>query len=495
MKKALQILPLFLVTIPAFIIIHIEQQLHNIINYGLVKYEIIKLLIVPPVVVGILFPIVKTFRKACIYAVPFLLVFYFFGIVKDVLHTRNPHAFWSSYSFLLLVTATFLFVLVHFTRKSNSDFRKGYFFINTLFIVFIAIDLVIILTRPITSKNQHEMDGLQPTGNNFCDTCARPDIYYIVFDAYTSSETLRSEFRYDNSSVETYLRSKNFFIAKQSRSNYNLTPFSIASTLNGAYLSDLDVNQDFYINEYLPGIPRVFHNSLVSLLRTKGYEIYNHSIFDFKKSPSTLPPFDLWKTKDLFKRHNLFAKLNADIGWHLARFFSFTNNETIDYASRRDSQLEIVIESIAKTTVTQTRKPKFVYGHLMIPHHPYTFDSSGNKIPQTASDRTIEQAKLAYVNQLVYSNRVLKNLVEKIMENIKRPTVIVLQGDHGFRFKAAEKKHLEFANLNAYYFSNNDYRSLYDSISNVNTFRVVLNSYFHTNYPKLVDTSYFLQYK
>ena len=109
---------------------------------------------------------------------------------------------------------------------------------------------------------------------------------------------------------------------------------------------------------------------------------------------------------------------------------------------------------------------------------------------------TDEEKKRAYVSQVAYVNKVIKKLVDSIFENAKNKVVVILQGDHGARFAGQEnKKHLEFANLNAMYFYNKDYRLLHDSLSNVNTFRVVFNTFFDKKYPLLKDTSFFLQYK
>jgi hypothetical protein len=70
--------------------------------------------------------------------------------------------------------------------------------------------------------------------------------------------------------------------------------------------------------------------------------------------------------------------------------------------------------------------------------------------------------------------------------------VIILEGDHGYRFYEKKDRLKEFRNLNAYYFSDRDYRSLSDSISPVNTFRVVLNKYFCNSLPLLKDSSIYL---
>lgn len=52
--------------------------------------------------------------------------------------------------------------------------------------------------------------------------------------------------------------------------------------------------------------------------------------------------------------------------------------------------------------------------------------------------------------------------------------------------------------LNAYYIPNNVNLFLYETITPVNTFRIILNNYFGQNLPLLEDKSYFvptLEYK
>ena len=50
------------------------------------------------------------------------------------------------------------------------------------------------------------------------------------------------------------------------------------------------------------------------------------------------------------------------------------------------------------------------------------------------------------------------------------------------------------ANLAAYYLPDSGAASLYPSMSSVNTFRVVFNTYFGTDLPLLPDTSYSSSY-
>jgi len=60
----------------------------------------------------------------------------------------------------------------------------------------------------------------------------KPDIYYIILDAYPSEETLLEYRGYDNSEFLNYLESSGFYVASNSFSNYRNTFHSLASSLN-----------------------------------------------------------------------------------------------------------------------------------------------------------------------------------------------------------------------------------------------------------------------
>jgi hypothetical protein len=77
-----------------------------------------------------------------------------------------------------------------------------------------------------------------------------------------------------------------------------------------------------------------------------------------------------------------------------------------------------------------------------------------------------------------------------IIEKSSTPPVIILQGDHG---PAQLEKENRMGILNAYYFSTKQ-DALYSTITPVNTFRVVFNTFFGTDLEMLPDTSYYSKY-
>jgi len=92
----------------------------------------------------------------------------------------------------------------------------------------------------------------------------------------------------------------------------------------------------------------------------------------------------------------------------------------------------------------------------------------------------------------MYSNEIIKKIIRTV-SNFKNKKVVIIEGDHGFRnYEPGVPEEKVFMNLNTYYFSDGDYKTLYNNISPVNSFRVVLNKYFCQSLPLLKDSSVFL---
>jgi hypothetical protein len=143
---------------------------------------------------------------------------------------------------------------------------------------------------------------------------------------------------------------------------------------------------------------------------------------------------------------------------------------------------------------------KFVFVHILAPHNPFVFGADGqlvvrntpftlNHDPET--ENPAEYA-LGYTNQLTYINQRTIEMVESILSNASTPPIIILQGDHGPMLQATSAS-ARMKNLTAVYMppgvSNN--RQIYDSITPVNVFRVILDEVFNGKLGLVEDTSYF----
>ena len=308
---------------------------------------------------------------------------------------------------------------------------------------------------------------------------------------------LKQDFNFSNVATENSLKQKGFHIIPGSRSNYNMTVFSVASVFNLDYLPEMDTSRTLYLRDLLPATKKVYNNSLIPLLKKENYQVFNHSIFNIRNCPPITPVFDIWDVRGLYRQYNFFFKAFYDMSYHLPtrlRYF-FNEDEVVILGRERDRLDSAIMQSIIATSAFATDRPKFVYAHFSKPHAPYTFDSTGKSLPPYPVWGTHIQWKDHYVQQIAYMNKEIEKMVDAILANAKRETVIILQGDHGFRFFNEEHNAKEFPNFNAVYFSNRDYSLFNDSTTNVNTFRIVCNAFLQKKYPLLENRTYFLRFK
>ena len=138
--------------------------------------------------------------------------------------------------------------------------------------------------------------------------------------------------------------------------------------------------------------------------------------------------------------------------------------------------------------------PVFVYVHFFIPHEPFYFDAQGKSMPDEYAFG--ERTPGKYLEQLKYVNKLIEDITDVLVMKNRHEAVIILQGDHGYRYltdQYGERIYDEATCiLNAYYFPDGDYSMLYDSITPVNTFRIIFNKYLGARLPLLPDTSFHL---
>jgi hypothetical protein len=119
----------------------------------------------------------------------------------------------------------------------------------------------------------------------------------------------------------------------------------------------------------------------------------------------------------------------------------------------------------------------------VIPHPPYIYSSTGALVPDATN---YSQVIAGYRNAVIFIDTEMLEVVDKIIANSTTPPIIVIQGDHGPFTYNTPLQHMSI--LNVYYLPGAK-NSLYSSISPVNTFRVIFNSYFGMQFPLLKDVS------
>jgi hypothetical protein len=133
--------------------------------------------------------------------------------------------------------------------------------------------------------------------------------------------------------------------------------------------------------------------------------------------------------------------------------------------------------------------PKLVFAHLVIPHPPYVFGPNGEYIDIRPYDTvnnlyTDEDHRRGYTAAVEYIDKRMLEILPKLIHSSKTPPIIVLAGDHGFGEYDTVTQNLEA------FYTPDAPSHFYASITPVNIFRVLFDSYFNGNFDPLPDVSY-----
>ena len=443
-----------------------------------------------------------------------ILVLFFFSWrvlieTSEKLNSKNIlglESFWDKILIIILSVLIILLIIKLIRTKKSLD--KLTSILNVIALILIVIQIgkggMVIYKRPTLQRIDQQTQIL------ITDKIQTPNIYYIITDAYARSDVLKTVFDYDNSAFITELRNMGFYVADSSHSNYAQTLLSLTSTLNLDFIDKLAFFS-FY-SEDRSGLINLFQNNvLIKTLKQCGYKI-----IDFK-SGYDVAQFD--EVDIHYEPGNNLSEFNSTLISYtpLTKIFNLSNSDdtTSNSAFQYDQARERILYTLDKLpTLSNIEEPCFIMAHIITPHPPFLWDEKGN---ETNPDRmyqlsdgthfirdggTLEEYMNGYKNQIQYiSQLLLKTIKEILAVNKDNPPVIILQADHGpgsrLDWRKCENSDLRerFSILNAYYLPDADTSVLYPSITPINTYRIILNEYFKTEYPLLEDRSFYSCWK
>ena len=325
-----------------------------------------------------------------------------------------------------------------------------------------------------------------------------PDIYYIIADAYSRDDYLLSNYGHDNSDFLEALEELGFYVARCSQSNYSQTSLSLTSSMNLNYLEDL--SDEFRPgNYYTHGLDAlIWGNRVQQELRALGY-----SVVAFETGFFWTQLEDAEHYYEVPKRGTLASILSVsginefealliqNTGFRLltdaASATGVLSQALPSFGSIYRERTLYVLGQLEAEQVPALRGPKFVFVHLIAPHFPYIFDREG----EFFNVETEPSDKEPYINQLIYLNGRLEQIIRDILKTAATPPIIVLQADHGNQFGDGERT----AILNAYFLPETEGHQPYPQISPVNTFRLIFDNYFGGDFGLLHDESFHSTYE
>jgi hypothetical protein len=464
----------------------ISLAAHNIgqIFIGEIGRPLLFSVLLALLVYGGLYFFVRNPHRAALTAVIFQFLFFSYGQVYSAFEGRAVFGISlfrhrALVSFFLILGFIAIVWIGRRVRQPES-FAYSLNLVSVFLLIYPSVTIAIALIRQSTADSaSRAASATQNEGS----AGSKPDVYYIILDGYGRQDVLQKEFGYDNSEFINGLRTRGFYVAECSQSNYAHTLYSLPSSLNYDYLDALGAAND------AERITLLKHGAVRSKFESLGYSIVafptgwsmtewsDADVYpDYGKSFATLTEFE-----------TLFLDTTM---LRVATDYERLTSKTTPYSNARRLRVLSMIETLKE--IPSREGSYFVFAHFVIPHPPYSFGADGEWLEINVNTASYEEISRAYINQVEYINGQILQVVDAIQGGSDVPPVIIIQGDHGPPPDLTNDPAVRMPILNAYSLPGVDPdQALYPSISPVNSFRVVLNRYFGADLPLLEDRSYF----
>lgn len=438
----------------------------------------------------------KNPQKVTLLLSVFLLFFFIYGHI----HSLMPDIRWHISKFVLYPNTVLLpvwgfciLVLSFIILRLKTAQYKLTMVSNIASILLVTISIVTSFSSLLLSKQKSwTASDVSVTSQ----TEHLPDIYYIILDGYAGTDILSDIFNFDNSNFIKALKDRNFKIALKSRSNYCQTILSLSSSLNLTYLDEVAKKQDPSSGDRKLLIQMIKDNNFRNFLKSMGYKFAALSSGYYG---TEITNADVYITPP--GRLNEFEEI-------------LLNTTPLPVVIRKFKSIKLHKERILYNLnyLTKDRSyetPVFMFAHFICPHPPFVFDEDGRELiadkfqvfaqGENGIWPSNENSQNNYINQISFMNNKMLVIIDSLLSYSETLPIIILQGDHGSLFpreniSESASYREKFSILNAMYLPGYETDSLPDNISPVNTFRIISNLYFETDYKILADESYFSEW-
>ena len=446
--------------------------------------------------------LLKNAHKAGLITSLTMLLFFSYGHLNLILRNVNLLGdLLGRHRFLVPFYAGIFGVALWMILRSRRDLSSLTRLLNVIASALILIPLFQITAFEIQNFTDQRSQSAAVAGDlKFLEDRKPPDVYYILMDGYPRGDFITRYLGYNNSSFLKALKEKGFFVARCSKANYSDTRFSMASVLNMTYLDGgtglsevvfrpIDLNHMIRTSAVKQNFASLGY-TIVTF--DPGYRWLRWDHPDILYTPSGIQDSRNLLSIGLNEFEQLLVSTSAAKLIQDMQVISTTNQANriqrlLDNprALHRDNVL-FTLEAIPKT-MAEVPGPKFVYAHVVSPHPPFVFTADGTPLDNSPLDELV-----AYGDQIAYVDTLLLDIVDRLITESEQPPIIIIQGDHGATIdyaglKIDEEERLGI--LNAYYLPGGAETMLSDSISPVNTFRLIFDYYFNGHNGLLTDKS------
>lgn len=458
------------------------------LNIDSLNYEevILPIIIVPLASLAlwtILSLILKNKLKAGLIISLGIVLFFSYGHIHNVLLESELVSDISRHRYLLLPFFTAFIIGTIYFVKTKRLLNNATTITNGVSFALVIITLVNIGSFGFAYTSL-ELENQETNLQEIQNKANLPDIYYIILDGYAGAEILRDVYDFDNTEFISFLKQNNFYVIDNARSNYAISSLSISSALNMDYID--------YIAEELgpdngnihPIYEIISNNNVMNNFKSLGYEIV--VIGSSQKFTTYLEVADTILCRDI----NTWS---TEFNVSLVKTSILKPIYVMLFETHRD-KIECSLDTLPNVS-EQFDVPIVVWAHLILPHPPYLFGPNGEHVESDTIEITDSWGDgVGYINQVMFANKKMTEFVESVKDNEIQP-IILIQGDHGTGAaedgSTDEKIRQRMTILNSMHLPGEIEFIPYDGITPVNSFRLIFNNYFDTNYEFLPDKSYF----
>jgi hypothetical protein len=270
------------------------------------------------------------------------------------------------------------------------------------------------------------------------DQSGLPDIYVLLLDGYAGAKALERVYGFDNAPFVDALERRGFETASASRSDYLWTHLTLMSMFHRDYLERVPGVDPLR----RPGAPLhplvrqlINDNPSFDDLRAKGYAIY-----------ATVIPIEQYvmRKADFLIEGGHVNDIEVEL--LAATFAGDVLNVARPEFAAGEHRSEI-LEDLAALPVIAAEghgSPRFVFAHVMSPHHPVVWDADGSPVNPSLvdsfyADTFIQQGVSEqqfiddYVGQIEHLNELVLETLDELAaaSDPSSPPVIILMSDHG----------------------------------------------------------------
>jgi hypothetical protein len=375
--------------------------------------------------------------------------------------------------------------------KSKKEFKNITKISNVISLVLVSVILISVITYNLENSVLIEIEQIEGKIN---EDIVLPDIYYIILDGYPGKTSLQKISNYDNQKFLESLSKQGFFIQDKSYANYAHTFLSIPSILNMKYLDDVVEKFDGRASQAIP-YKMGSDNKVMNFIKSQGYiTVSFDSGWGFTRDMESV---DLKLCGD----NKIF---NSEFTIELVKN-SMLNPIYVKIFETNNVEMKLCIFNELVKIKERTNEPIFVFAHIFLPHPPYQFEANGeirqlnNLDPHLESIENLD--KDAFVNQLKFTNKKIMEVTTKLLNSEKKP-IIIIQSDHGSAFTfngnlenwetpTDEMIKERMDSINFIFLPKNLDNIFSENTTPVNTFSILFNHYFKTDFKIYEDKMYF----